>query len=214
MSRAFSTLGKRRRAELIARVPAPEQAAPARAVEWDQPRRWEQEAPELHTWLRRYAGQSMHYLEQAADELETAIEDGSGFADRDVLEYAYICLRSDRRRAAPTTTPEEAFSMSDNGRRHWRIKDICEQYDISRPTLDAWRKMDGFPAPIVDSPPVWDAAAVEDWRDGLLEQERGRKRQALEIARTGDLEAAARSASVSTRTIRRWLEAAAREESA
>jgi len=213
-----SAVNQRRTRELLARgVPPRAEQSTGRSLEWEQPRTWERNAPELHTWLRRYAGQSTVRLEQATSELEAAIESGSGFDNPDVLEYAYLCLRADQRvEFGPVTTPfdddppEEAKSMTENGRRHWRIKDICEQYDVSRVTLDNWRKLDGFPVPIIDSPPVWDADEIEEWRAGQLEAARERRQEALEIAATGDLDKAAAAAGVSTRTIRRWQ--AAREE--
>lgn len=158
--------------------------------------------------------------EGIVDELEAVVRRGEGFDDPMILEYAYLALRREWDGWQPGETfttpfddpPEEATTMSNNGRRHWRIRDICEQYDISRVTLDAWRKRDGFPEPIVVSPPVWDAEAIEEWRSGELEAESKRRADALTIADTGDLEAAAEAAKVSTRTIRRWQEQAAREE--
>lgn len=164
-------------------------------------------------------------FEDTERQLERMVREGEGLEDPIVLRYAYLALREEwltPYRPGPILTPFDAdggaayeqstreADMSDNGRRHWRISDICEQYDVSRPTLDSWRKLPGFPEPIIVSPPVWEAAAIEEWRAAQLDSERERRNRALEIADTGDLDEAARVTGVTTRTIRRWM--AAREE--
>lgn len=88
----------------------------------------------------------------------------------------------------------------------WRVKDIAEQYAVTRQTVHNWAKLPGFPKPNKVGPREWDADAVKAWKQGQAHPRQGRRARAPGIfLETGSVSQVARSLGVSRRTARRWL---------